>query len=113
MLRVAKIRCGDGGRIRCDEKNREKFCDVNSAGRGDRGLVKVGISGKKIGSKFGGFAIKPDFYQKFPGRGAYVCCDENCFKILKKKHCLDKIFRCFVDDEVYEALEHVIKFKEV
>lgn len=54
-----------------------------------------------------------DCLQKKPGRGVYVCCNENCFKILKKKHGLEKGLKCAVSDDIYFFLENIIKGREV
>lgn len=107
MLRIAKISC--------ENRNINGFEEFDSCRYVNNRVVfnKLGTSNIKNVVRNEAFAIKPDFFQKFQGRGAYVCFNENCFKILKKKHCLEKSFRCFVDDEVYAALEHIIKFKEV
>lgn len=60
-------------------------------------------------AKFSDGVLSLDLSQKLPGRGIYVCCNENCFKILKKKRGLAKGLRCAVPDEIYDNLEEVIK----
>ena len=61
--------------------------------------------------KNGGLNV--DLQQTCPGRGTYVCCCENCFKILKKKRGLEKGLRCAVPEEIYLALENIIKGREI
>lgn len=56
--------------------------------------------------------LNVDSQQICPGRGAYVCYDENCLKVLKKKRGLEKGLRCAVSDEIYSVLESIIKGRE-
>lgn len=63
-------------------------------------------------AKLNSGVVEFDLSQKKPGRGAYVCYDENCFKILKKKHLLEKSLKCAVDEKIYLVLEHKIKGSE-
>jgi len=42
--------------------------------------------------------------KKIFGRGAYVCKSEICAAALKKRHGLDKTFKCKVPDDVYEKI---------
>ena len=49
-----------------------------------------------------------DFTKKAQGRGAYLCCNEKCYEILKKKRGLEKNFKCKVEKEIYFNLEDLI-----
>jgi len=42
--------------------------------------------------------------EKIFGRGAYVCKSETCAAVLKKRHGLDKTFKCKVPADVYEKI---------
>ena len=46
-----------------------------------------------------------DDLNKAEGRGAYLCCNFQCYKILKKKKALEKSFKCKVKQEIYHELE--------
>lgn len=46
-----------------------------------------------------------DFSSKANGRGAYICDNPECVKLLKKKRLLNRVFECAVDDGVYAAVE--------
>lgn len=48
--------------------------------------------------------ISLDFKGKKPGRGAYVCHNQECLKKAKKSRGLERAFDCVVPPEVYEAL---------
>lgn len=50
--------------------------------------------------------IAVDGSKKEEGRGGYICCAESCFNILKKKRCLEKSFRCKIDEAVYLNLKN-------
>ena len=64
-------------------------------------------------SKLRGGVVEFDVYQKKPGRGVYVCSNENCFRILKKKHLIEKNLKCVVDESIYLNLERIIKGSEL
>lgn len=49
--------------------------------------------------------IAIDLKGKLPGRGAYLCTQEQCFKKVKKTKALDRVFKASVPIEVYETLE--------
>ncbi len=49
-----------------------------------------------------------DDLNKAQGRGAYLCWDFKCYKILKKKKALEKSFKCKVKREIYNELESKI-----
>ena len=42
---------------------------------------------------------------KAPGRGAYICCGDECLKKLTDKKLLHKAFAANVDVKVYESVE--------
>lgn len=48
--------------------------------------------------------ISLDFEGKKPGRGAYICKSEQCLKLAKKSHALDRAFGQKIDDELYDTL---------
>ena len=52
--------------------------------------------------------ISVDEADKIFGRGAYVC-SESCAATLKKRHGLDKTFKCKVPAEVYEKICAVLE----
>ncbi len=49
--------------------------------------------------------ISLDFSGRLPGRGAYVCKEEACFRLLHRKRALAKAFSVPVPEEVYARLE--------
>ena len=52
-----------------------------------------------------------DELKKLHGRGAYVCYNEKCLEILKKKRCLERNFKCFVDKDIYLKLKEDVEKK--
>ncbi len=50
-----------------------------------------------------------DEIKKAQGRGAYLCYNEKCLEILKKKRCLERNFKCYVESDIYLELEKNIK----
>jgi len=53
--------------------------------------------------------ISLDFKGKKPGRGAYVCPDQECFKKVRKSKALERALETTVPDEVYEALSQQLE----
>ena len=49
--------------------------------------------------------IALDFKGKLPGRGAYVCPQEECLRRARKARSLERAFETAIAPEVYEALE--------
>lgn len=49
--------------------------------------------------------ISLDRTGRSPGRGAYVCPNEECFKKARKTKRLERVFAAAIPDEVYDALE--------
>ena len=49
--------------------------------------------------------ISLDFKGKLPGRGAYVCPNEECLRRAKKSRALERAFETAIASEVYETLE--------
>ncbi len=49
--------------------------------------------------------ISLDFRGKLPGRGAYVCPNEDCLKRARKSRALERAFSTQIPPEVYDALE--------
>lgn len=56
-----------------------------------------------VRSKDGEYSI--DNAGKMPGRGAYVCSNEDCLRQLVKKKALNKAFGCAVSESVYGAIK--------
>ena len=56
--------------------------------------------------------ISLDFKGKKPGRGAYVCPNQQCLARAKKARSLERAFSAPLPDEVYEALEEQMKAGE-
>ena len=48
--------------------------------------------------------INLDLNGKSPGRGAYLCKDEQCLKAALKKRQLDRAFKTKVPSEVYDKI---------
>lgn len=48
-----------------------------------------------------------DIYQKLEGRGAYICKNEECIDVAKKRRALSKHFKTAVDDSIYDAAKAV------
>lgn len=57
----------------------------------------------------GSFAV--DTTGKMSGRGAYIHAKAECVAKLKKTKMLNKAFKTFVPDEIYEELEKVCSEK--
>ena len=53
--------------------------------------------------------ISLDFKGKKPGRGAYLCPDENCLKRARKARALERAFETAIPTEVYDGLEEQMK----
>ncbi|MEG1863322.1 MAG: YlxR family protein [Oscillospiraceae bacterium] len=52
--------------------------------------------------------ISIDLTGKKSGRGAYICKDVACLKLVKKAKRLEKAFACPVSEEIYARLEQEI-----
>jgi predicted RNA-binding protein YlxR (DUF448 family) len=48
--------------------------------------------------------IYPDYTGKAPGRGAYICADQECRAKLDSKKLLNKAFSAAVPQDVYERI---------
>jgi len=46
-----------------------------------------------------------DITGKKPGRGTYICSDENCLKKIKKSNALSRTFKTKVPDTIIEDIE--------
>lgn len=53
--------------------------------------------------------ISLDFKGKKPGRGAYVCPQEECLKRARKSRALERAFSARIPPEVYEQLEEQMR----
>ena len=49
--------------------------------------------------------VSLDFGGKKPGRGAYVCHDEECLKKARKSRALERAFETASPPEVYDGME--------
>lgn len=49
--------------------------------------------------------ITIDLIGKMPGRGSYLCFEENCFKKTQKSKALERNFSTSISPEVYQELE--------
>jgi len=47
-----------------------------------------------------------------PGRGAYLCKNEECLKLAQKKRQLEKVFKTKVPTEVYDKIESILIMNE-
>ncbi len=45
-----------------------------------------------------------DLSKRRDGRGAYVCVNENCIKIAKKKRAFSRNLKCEIEDNLYDEL---------
>ena len=50
--------------------------------------------------------VSPDFTGKKPGRGAYVCHDENCFKRIIKSNAIARAFKMQISNDIIEELQN-------
>ncbi len=53
--------------------------------------------------------VSLDFRGKMPGRGAYVCPQEQCLKKARRSKALERAFSTPLPPEVWEALEAQMK----
>lgn len=53
--------------------------------------------------------ISLDLTGKKPGRGAYVCRDEECLKKARKAKRFEKAFSCSIPAEVYDKMEEELR----
>ena len=52
--------------------------------------------------------ISVDLTGKKPGRGAYICKNEDCLARARKARCFERAFTCQISDEIYERLAREI-----
>mgnify|MGYP004525766941 CR=1 FL=1 len=55
--------------------------------------------------------IKVDVKGKEPGRGAYICYNEECYKKAKKTKRLEKVLDIEIKDDIYEEIKNTIDRK--
>lgn len=55
-----------------------------------------------------GESISVDLTDKAPGRGAYVCKNEECLNKLVKTKALNRAFKCEIPQEVYERIKEAV-----
>ena len=65
----------------------------------------VKVAQKLIGESKQVSPVCVDNTGKLAGRGAYICPDVQCLKLLKKARRLEKEFEMAIDDEIYNLLE--------
>jgi len=65
-----------------------------------RNLIRI------VKDKEGNVSI--DLTGKKNGRGAYVCRNNECLKILCKQKSLNKTFKVNIDEDIYKAIEEEI-----
>lgn len=53
--------------------------------------------------------ISLDFTGKKPGRGAYICLNEECLEKAQKSKGLERSFKTAIPDEIYEELKSELK----
>ncbi len=46
---------------------------------------------------------------KIQGRGAYICKTEECVLVARKRTALQRSLSCFVDSDVYDILEDLVR----
>ncbi len=59
-----------------------------------------------VKSKDGEITI--DLTGKKNGRGAYLCKNKDCLKLLNDKKLLNKVFSAKIDDKIYEEIGEII-----
>ena len=57
-------------------------------------------------------SISLDFTGKKNGRGAYICLNNECFKIVWKAHKLEKAFEMKIDEEIYKSLDNQLNINK-
>lgn len=55
--------------------------------------------------------ISIDFTNKAPGRGAYICKNENCIKNAEKRSVFEKSFKCKIDRSIYSQIYNLIEIQ--
>ena len=80
--------------------DRERMCIACRKMKDKRSLLRV------VKTKEGEISL--DFTGKKNGRGAYVCKNAECLKILKKQNSLNRAFKMNVSDEFYKQVEEAI-----
>lgn len=56
--------------------------------------------------------ISVDVTGKKPGRGAYICRNENCLRKAQKTKQLERALECSMDQEVFDILANEIRQSE-
>ena len=78
----------------------ERTCIVCNKSNEKRNLIRIVKSKENI--------ISVDLSGKMPGRGAYICKNEDCLEKLIKTNRLSKSFKMEVSSEEYEKIREVI-----
>ncbi len=68
-------------------------------------VVKLKTNDKTNGE----FKVFVDETLKSNGRGAYICKNEKCLEIARKKRSFSRAFRGKVDDQIYDSLKNLFK----
>ncbi len=49
-----------------------------------------------------------DVKKRCEGRGAYICPNEDCIDLARKKHSLDRALKCHASDDIYDSLKGMV-----
>ncbi len=49
-----------------------------------------------------------DVKKRCEGRGAYICPNEACIELARKKHSLDRALKCHASDDIYDSLKGMV-----
>lgn len=82
-----------------EKKIPERMCIVCRQHKEKSALIRI------VKQKSGELSLDPG--GKAPGRGAYVCAEEECIKLAQKKSCLQRAFKMQIDGEIYEKLHKI------
>jgi uncharacterized protein len=73
----------------------ERTCTGCGARRSKRELIRIGSDGWTV--------TRGEV--KLSGRGAYVCPDERCIELARRRGRMDRVLRVKVPEELYEQVE--------
>ena len=79
-----------------DKKIPQRMCVVCRESKDKKSLVRIVKTDE-------GFVV--DKTGKLNGRGSYVCNTTECMNLLIKQRVLNKVFKCNIPQEVYDALK--------
>lgn len=52
--------------------------------------------------------LKIDNAKILQGKGAYICNDAKCIEDMMKKHSLNRLYKCNIDEKIYQKLNEDI-----